>query len=690
MQDQGAALRRLLLILRRRWRILVLSWLLTVGATAAYTFTTTRLYRPQATIELRPEAPVVSSQNESDYLLAGAYMWENYYRTQESILVSPTILEATLKTLPEALRAEYARLPDPLRALAQQIEIEKLRTSFILRVGFIDRDPAKARDIVNTLVSVYLDDANRRLRHVKESTVAALSEETLPGIRKRVDGAENALTEFRSANGFIDLDERHRSLLDDWKKVTARLSERRLTGIRLRAELTALSNYKADAAGGLFHPSFHQTKSLDQLGQNRIRVAEELVREERTLKESHPRIRTLRQEIMSIEKEILEAVAGTLTAIQTDLRATEQEERALAQELARLEGSIAEVGGRLVEYRKLDAEVTAAKDLYGAYLKKHGDVAVTSGAGLASVRVVDPARLPKDPYKPRVTVNLALGGLLGFLVGVGLVFLTDQLDSRIRSADEIAAFAGLDVLAVIPKLLGAAKGEEGRPFLLGKESGLAGFEAFRGLRAEVVTRLGRLGGSAKVLSVLSPMQGEGKSTVTLNLAKMLAMEGRRILILDADLRRPAMKHFMDKEGPGLEEVLSGAASLEKVVRPSRIEGVDIIGAREGTSGAAELASSPRFASALREAREKYDLILIDSAPVIPAAESALVARQADAALLVVRENRTVRGALQGARKRLEGMDVRVLGAILNCAEERGGEYGYYGYYYYSHRPYYGK
>jgi capsular exopolysaccharide synthesis family protein len=221
------------------------------------------------------------------------------------------------------------------------------------------------------------------------------------------------------------------------------------------------------------------------------------------------------------------------------------------------------------------------------------------------------------------------------------------------------------------------------PILLGDESGLPEFEAFRGLRAEVVTRLEKVQGS-KVVCVLSALQSEGKSTVTANLAKVLAMEGRRVLVFDADLRRPSQGPLIgSKQGPGLEKVLRNEATVEQAVQKSRIPGVDVLGATEGTSGAAELAGTALFEKALQWARNNYDFVLIDSAPVNQVSESALVARRADATLLVIREGQTGRSAAVLARKRLQSMAVKLAGVVLNCAVPHGRGYGY-GYYYYSY------
>ena len=174
---------------------------------------------------------------------------------------------------------------------------------------------------------------------------------------------------------------------------------------------------------------------------------------------------------------------------------------------------------------------------------------------------------------------------------------------------------------------------------------MADFETFRSLRGEVTTRLEGIAGT-KMVAVLSPMSGEGKSTVSVNLAKVLAMDGRRVLIFDADMRRPSIVPVFAPESPGpdLEKVLKGEATLAQAIRRSRIPGVDVVGMAKGTSHASELAGSARFEEAMRAARVGYDVVIVDSAPVNQATESGLIARRCDATVLVLRERRTGRGA----------------------------------------------
>lgn len=677
-----------ILIFRRRWRLFGVVLAATLLLAAVYTFTTTKLYRPQATLEIRPEMTQVESSKDEAAQLTSFYLWDNYYRTQEAILTSPSLAKLVLKDLPDVER-EYVGFPDAAKVLAGSVDVEKVRSSFIMKVGYVDQDKDKATRIVNAFVNRYIDDANRRLRELKTGTVDLLAKETLPSIRQRVEDADKTVQAFKTETGFIDFNEQYGSLVEERRKISSRLTDLRLKRANLQAETQALGGYGSNGVSGVFNPAFHATKVLEYLVQQRAKLQEDLAREAKSSKGLHPKVAELKAQIDLTEERIREAIGGTLKALETDLDKVEREEKALVEQQKAVETRMGEVGRQLTRFTRLESEMSAAREVYNSYLRRYGETTATSGSGLASVRVIDFAFPPPNPFKPRIMMNLALAAILGVFLGLGAVFLTEQLDDRIASPREVEAFIGLQVLSVVPKLKeGLSAGS--KPILLGEGSSLAEFEAFRALRTEIATRLEGIQGT-KTIAIISSLESEGKSTVAVNLARAIAMEGRRVLLLDADLRRPSICPLIGKEkGKGLDELLLGSATIQECIQPSAISGVDVLGAQKGTSKAAELASSLRFDEVLKEAKARYDVIIVDSAPVNQVAESVLVARRADATVLVIRDKKTGRGTVQQARKRLEGAKANVIGAVLNCATRRGAGYGYYDYYYYSYYSHYGK
>jgi capsular exopolysaccharide synthesis family protein len=681
---ESHSIRQILAILRRRWRLFAITWAATLIGTAIYSLSVTKQYRPQATLEIRPETPLVSSDPQDPAMLASRNLWENYYRTQESILTSATIHAETLKAIPEPFRREFQEKSDPVAAFAKRVDIEKVRSSFILKVGFIDPDREKATQIVNTLVSLYLEEANRHLRDLRTGAVEILSKETLPAMRQGVNDADKALRDFQKDNGFIDPQEQYAALASARRTVLERVTQIRLRQMQVRAQVDALRDQGLDGGNAQFHPVFQNTKLLELLSTQQEQVEADLARERRELREDHPTILQLQDQLKRIHGKIREAIRGMLRSFDTDLMANDQEEKAALAEQARIEKEMADISQRVFQSKRLDSDLTSARELYNVYLKKHGEEAATSGSGIGSVRIIDQAVVPVRPYKPDIVLNMGLGSVVGLLIGIVAMFFSEQLDDRIRSAHEVQVFLGLEVLAVVPKL---GEGDsKAVPFLLDEKSSIAEFETFRAMRSEVSTRLEDKVGT-KVLAVLSPMSGEGKSTISANLAKVLAMDGRKVLIFDADMRRPTMNpNFGSKEMPDLGAVLKGEGKLEDAIRPSKIPGVDVVGMAAGTSHAAELAGAPAFDEIFTSLKSGYDYIIVDSAPVNQASESAMIARRCDAVVMVLRERRTSRGAAQAARRRLSGMGVRILGAALNAVEGPESAYGYYGYYYSYYKP----
>lgn len=685
MPQEATSLRQILVIFKRRWRLFIITWVATIVGTAIVSFSLPKQYRPQATLEIRPETPLVASEPQDPSMQASRTLWESYYRTQESILTSASLHSSVLKALPEVYRREFEEKADPIASFAKRVDTEKLRNSFILKVGFIDPDREKATQIVNVLVSLYLEEANRVLRDMRSGAANILSKETLPAIRQKVDDADKALRDFQAENGFIDPQEQYAALANARRTIFERITQIHLREMQVRAQIDALQQPGLDGGNGLFNPIFQNTKLLELLSTQQEQLEAELARQRRELRKDHPEILQLEDQLKRVQDKIRLAVRGVIRSFETDLHASEQEEKAAAIEQERIEKEMANISLRVFQSKRLDAELNTSRELYNSYLKKHGEEAATSGSGIGSVRIIDKAVLPVRPYKPDILINLSVGAAVGLFVGFAAMFVSEQLDDRVRSAHEVQVFLGLDVLAVVPKL-GEKSGQRDTPFLLDEKASLAEFETFRAMRSEVTTRLEDIKGP-KMIAVVSPMSGEGKSTTTANLAKVLAMDGRRVLIFDADMRRPTMNsNFGSKELPDLGAVIKGEAILSQAIRPSTIPGVDVIGMAKGTSQAAELAGLPAFENIFKTLRSQYDYVIVDSAPVNQASESAMIARRCDAVIMVLRERRTSRGAAQAARRRLAGMGVRVLGAALNAVEGPESAYGYYGYYYSYYKP----
>jgi capsular exopolysaccharide synthesis family protein len=671
--DDTPFLPRLLFSLRRRAVLIGLVWAATVATAALAISLQPPQYRAEATLEIRPEQPILS--DPSDPSVAGSLqLWDSYFRTQASLLQSRKLLKHVLDSVPPPIARDYRTHDDPVQTLASQLEVETVPSTFIVRVGLVSPSAERGPEVVNALVSAYQEEATGRWRELKTGAAELLDRETLPALQHKVDEADRDLQQFQRETGFSDFDEQVVSLMDARRKLTSQLVEIRLKKVRFQSERDALSELSAENLVGLFDPALQGTRILEPLLTQRATLEAQIAAESLVYKDKHPRMMGLRRQLQEVRGQLQGVVQAAVKSLDRELLAAVLEEKALVADQAKLEAEMADSRVGLTRYKKLEEELKSARDVYSAYLKKADDTKATSKGGLASVRVVDTARSPASSSgKGRVLLTVA--AVIGLLFGFTSAVLAEELDDRITTPREIEVFLGIDVLGLVPRLnRNARKGTRPdaarAPLILTDDPGSLNLEVFRMLRAEVTSRLEHIAGG-RIIAVAGPGYGEGKSTVALNLARVLAMEDRRVLLVDGDLRRPHLKALLARRnGMGLEEYLRGERDLRGSVQASRLPQVDVIGAQQELYRPGEEAGSERFRSMLREARDLYDYVIIDAGAVNVISEVATMARQADGTLLVLQQGQTRRREVRLAKRRLFGLGSRILGAVLNGVASR--------------------
>lgn len=288
----------------------------------------------------------------------------------------------------------------------------------------------------------------------------------------------------------------------------------------------------------------------------------------------------------------------------------------------------------------------------------------TRGSSPVKATVVTPATVPTLPAWPSVPVNLGLGVLVGLLVGVGLAVLLENLNTSIKNGTELAAVTGAPVLATVARDVRRSASAIVRDDPLGSRS-----EAYRQLRTNL--QFASVDDDPKVIVVTSALAGEGKSSVAGNLALALSQVGTRVCLVDGDLRRPSVaSYFGLVPEAGLSTVLVGRAAITEVLQPVDA-GVDAVTSGEIPPNPTELLSSRRFPAVLRELADRYDIVLVDAPPTLPAADAAVLAAAADGVLFVVHADRTTRQQVERAVKGLAQVKARLIGAVLNMVPVKG-------------------
>jgi capsular exopolysaccharide synthesis family protein len=291
--------------------------------------------------------------------------------------------------------------------------------------------------------------------------------------------------------------------------------------------------------------------------------------------------------------------------------------------------------------------------------------------------IVDPGTEPGAPVSPQPLRNLALGAILGLLLGVGLAVLRDTLDSTVKSAKELEELVEAPILGAIAYDTDA----ERAPLILDLGTYAPRVEAFRVLRTNL--QFIDPDKDRKVFVITSSLPGEGKTTTATNLAVALAEGGERVALVEADLRRPKIGEYLNLEGAvGLTTVLVGRVKLADAMQQvAGRTGLDVLSSGRTPPNPAELLKSQAMTTVIEQLREDYDVVLIDAPPLLPVTDAALLASQADGAILIVRHGKTTTDEVRAAAERLRAVGAEPVGAIFNMAPARGaGQYGYgYGY-----------
>jgi tyrosine-protein kinase Etk/Wzc len=330
-------------------------------------------------------------------------------------------------------------------------------------------------------------------------------------------------------------------------------------------------------------------------------------------------------------------------------------------------------------------------ELYTFLLQKQQEARIAQASTISNVQIIDPAVTPKVPIKPNKKKNLALGFILGLMLGVGLAFLLDYMDQTLKTTEEIKEKLGLNVFGIIPRIPFADEDAKlpRKRLVTSLAPKTPVVEAFRALRTNLNYATGKK--KNKIIMVTSSLPGEGKSTISGNLAVILSQTGAKVLLIGCDLRRPQLfEMFGMKNEPGLVNLLTD--NDKNAMRHLTNPRLDFLPSGTIPPNPAEILDSTRMFKLLEQARERYDYVVLDAPPVLPVTDAQILAPKADINLIVIEPCRVPEKAALQMVESLRSVDAKITGVILNDKSGRGfkyyGNYSYYGNNYY--RGYYGE
>jgi polysaccharide biosynthesis transport protein len=687
-EPQSSIFRQYLRVAVRWHRYIIGSIVACVLIGIIVTFLMTPMYRATTTLEIARESNrivniqgVQQEASEAD---------QEFYQTQYGLLKSLALAErvavqtgvvddpaffAAFDVKPSnssiGSRGRYSSIgrQDRQRAagaiLLKYLKVVPARASRLVEITFSSPDPAMSARIVNAWSSNFIALSLER-RYDATSYARRFLEERLNQLRGRLEASERALVAFASRERILDVPGAGGSasrplVAQDLTDLNEELG--RATVARVQAE--AQYNEARRANGAVTEALTNG--AINGLRQRRAELSGNYQRLMVQFTPDYPAAKEIAVQVAAIDRAIAREEGRVSSSFGTSLRAAIQRENALRRGVDKLKESVLNLRRRSIQYNIYQREVDTNRSLYDGLLARYKEIGVASGIGVNNISVVDPAEVPLTPASPRLLFNLLLSIIVGSLLGAAIAYILEQSDETITDPEEAERLIGIPLLGVIPRL------KAGTPVELLADPKSELVDAYLAVKSNLSfsTEIG----IPPTLAVTSTRAAEGKSTTALALAVLLARAGRRVLLIDADMRSPSVHRLLDlPNAMGLSNFLAGDDDALRAIARVERYGVDVLTTGPQPPNAAELLSGQRLAILMTQLLGTYDHVVIDSPPVVGLADAPLIASRSHAVVYAV-ESRGIRFPMvKIALGRLAAAHAQTLGIVLTKFDAEKLEY----------------
>lgn len=682
-----------------------------------WTLSLPKVYQATCTIEYDPSPPRPLGREVEDVALPIVNVWmtREWYETQNMIIASRSIAERVVTQLalhrdpdfmgvPTEARAEWEPVSPELaaRTLQGRMTVTQAEGTRMVQIAVEDGDPERAAVLANTIADAYIE---RTTQERLASTVTAIEylSQQLDSINHRLHDSENALHEFKDEHNVlsVSLEDQQNTLAADLTRYTQALSSARILRAEVSARLAGLRRANVDDPMSVHHRLVDESAAVQSLRRQHEGAQAELDELLARYGESWHDVQRVRARLGRIEADMRREIDGLVRSVEAELVEIRSREAQYQAQLEQLEQQGLALNLREIEYNRLTREQENNAKLYSLLLERTAETNMTRALKISQVRMVDRALPPELHIRPRMRLNLPVGAAIGLLLGFGLAFVLSRLDRSIRSAEDAEAL-GLTVLGVLPRI--AAGGDKGgyyarrppragpvrpdqRDLVVHTHPMSAIAENIRTLRTNLTFMSADR--PFETLVVTSPNPLEGKTTVAISLAIAMAQSGKRVLLIDTDLRRPRVhRAFSMSSRVGATSVLVGEAEFSAAVQESVVPRLSVLPAGPIPPNPSELLHTARFKELIELGRETYDRVILDSPPLRVVTDAAVIGPQVDGVLVVVRGRSTTRDALSAVLRQLRDINANVAGGVVNDLDDSERGIGSGGYYYRANKGYY--
>lgn len=684
-----------------RWRYIILG--VTVGCILVgliITLLMTPKFTATATIEISREANQVTNFQGVERETSVAD--QEFYQTQYGLLQSRSLSERVATQLrlvddpsfyerfgvsrdEPAFQQVNGRYPASGRAIRQRVAGETLlknlsiaptRLSRLVDIRFTSPNSELSAKVANTWSDAFIQ-TNLERKVQATSYGRNLLQRQLAQQKERLDESQRQLVGYASQQRIINLPAQsnadgttsERSIVaDDLASLNTALSQ--ATAERIATE----SRYREGGRAGASSEAL-RNQAINSLRQRRAEYAADYQKLLTQFEPEYPAARALKSQIDQLDRSIANEERRVAGSLETDYRGSVERERALQERVEQLKSSYLDLRRRSIQYNIFQQEVDTNRALYDGLLQRFKEIGIAGGVGVNNVSVVDQADVPQKPSSPRLFVNLVIALLLGLGLSAALAFALEQMDEAIADPAEVERRLGLPLLGSVPKVDGITP----REALLDRKSDLV--DAYLAVQTNLAFTTEH--GVPRSFSVTSTRPAEGKSTTALALATMLARSGKRVILVDGDMRSPSVHHLGGVENDrGLSNFLTGQDEIAPLTFLIADLGLTAMSAGPIPPNAAELLTGSRLSQLIERLHEQFDHVVIDSPPVMGLADAPLIASRVEGVVYAV-ESHGIRSTLvKAALARLAAANAHIFGSVVTKFEASKAHYGYgydYGY-----------
>jgi capsular exopolysaccharide synthesis family protein len=662
--------------LRRRKWLAIGVFLVILLLVLGYGFTRTRLYTATANMVVNSRELNVSEKDKE--VLPGLPTADNAVDTEVEILRSTAVALGTVKALDlvdhPAFSAKLGKLPGvdketaATAMLVSDLKINRPGTSSVVSIAYTSPDPALSKAVADQIGHQYLAVKQGSRRAAVEQVDRGLGTE-LDSLRVQLEAADAAVADYRAKHDLFDsqgttFTEQELSL---YKQQQA-AAQAAMTDAQARLG-TAQGQAAHGATGGV--GAVLQSPVIQQLRNQRSQLAATYADMSSRYQPEHPDMIRTKEQLDSLDKAIAAETSRQLANLRANAQIANEQAANAAGTVARTTGTLAADNSASVQLAQLQRKADGLRDTYQTLLARKNSISSQALVADEDARIFSPAVLPLRPSSPNKPLILLIGLVLAAIVAAAAVWIAEAFDRKLVSSADIESRLGLPHIANVPEIASIARGGEAGiapvDFVVERPLSLYA-EQLRAIRL-ALTRHGRSGTTS--VGITSARPAEGKTTLAISLARASAIAGSRVLLIDADVRRPAVATTLGfASSRGLVDVLRGKAQLEDALIRDEASGMMVLPAGDASSSRQDLFDAVHIGTLMESIEGRFDLVVFDSAPALAVADARLLLRQVDEVLLALRWNDTPRQVATAALKRMRALDIEPLGVVATRVDMR--------------------